>query len=130
MGVKCGHSSAFNFNRIFFILAANESVHKSLNEFEFRPDLTQTTELAALECLRIIVSTFSRSLLILSFLKLHVSRTYIIVWIIVRITATLDHRQQLAGLEHLKIPHRLIMGKVVSSRFLGCFLSDSFYIFR
>ena len=28
------------FDRIFFILAGNENMHKSLNEFEFRPDPT------------------------------------------------------------------------------------------
>ena len=28
------------FDRILFILAGNEDMHKSFDEFEFRPDLT------------------------------------------------------------------------------------------
>ena len=40
-----------------------------------------TTELAALECLKIDVSTVSRQLLILSFLNLQLMRIFII-WII------------------------------------------------
>ena len=42
--------------------------------------LLLTTELAALECLKIDVFTFSRLLLIRYILNLHVRRTYIIVW--------------------------------------------------
>ena len=34
------------FDRILFILAGNDDIHKSLREFEIRP---RTTELAALE---------------------------------------------------------------------------------
>ena len=31
----CGHSSAFNFDRIFFILGRNKDNHNILDEFEF-----------------------------------------------------------------------------------------------
>ena len=36
----CGHSSAFNFDRIFFILGSNKDSHNISDEFEFQPDLT------------------------------------------------------------------------------------------
>ena len=38
MGKLCGHSSAFIFDRIFFILAGNKGNHNSCDEFEFQPD--------------------------------------------------------------------------------------------
>ena len=41
------------FDLILFILADNEDMHKISDEFEFRPDRTLTTELAALEHLKI-----------------------------------------------------------------------------
>ena len=41
------HSSAFIFDRIFFILAGNKDIHTISEEFEIRPD--RTAELAALE---------------------------------------------------------------------------------
>ena len=36
----CGHSSAFNFDRIFFILGSNKDSHNISDEFEFHPDQT------------------------------------------------------------------------------------------
>ena len=47
MGKICQHSSAFIFDRIFFILAGNKNIHNISDEFEIRPD--RTKELAALE---------------------------------------------------------------------------------
>ena len=38
MGKCCEHSSAFIFDRIFFILAGNENIHNISDEFEIRPD--------------------------------------------------------------------------------------------
>ena len=35
------HSSAFIFDRIFFILAGNEDIHNISDEFEIRPDRTK-----------------------------------------------------------------------------------------
>ena len=40
------------FDRILFILADKDDIHKSLGEFKIRPDLTRTTELAALKRLK------------------------------------------------------------------------------
>ena len=51
-------------------------MHKSLDEFEFGPPLTM--ELAALERLKIDVTTFSPLLLIRSFSNLQVMRTCVI----------------------------------------------------
>ena len=47
MGKCCEHSSAYIFDRIFFILAGNEDSHKISDEFEMR-----TAELAAFERLK------------------------------------------------------------------------------
>ena len=41
MGKCCKHSSAFIFDRIFFILAGNETIHNISDEFEIRPDRTK-----------------------------------------------------------------------------------------
>ena len=41
-----------DIDRIFFKLAGNKDMHNIMNEFEFRPDRTTDSELAALECLR------------------------------------------------------------------------------
>ena len=38
MEKSCNHSSAFNFEWIFFILANKKDNYKSLNEFEFCQD--------------------------------------------------------------------------------------------
>ena len=40
MGESCEHSSALIFYWIFFILAENKDMHKSVDEFEFQPDPT------------------------------------------------------------------------------------------
>ena len=37
---RCLHFVSAVFDRILFILAGNEDMHKSLDEFEFRPDPT------------------------------------------------------------------------------------------
>ena len=37
----CDHSSAFIFDRIFFIHAGNEDIHNISDEFEIRPDRTK-----------------------------------------------------------------------------------------
>ena len=37
---SCEHSSSFIFDLIILILAGNEDMHDSLDEFKFRPDTT------------------------------------------------------------------------------------------
>ena len=46
MGKCCEHSSAFIFNRIFFILAGNENIHNISNEFEIRLDRTKDCDVS------------------------------------------------------------------------------------
>ena len=58
------------FDQILFVLTGNDGIYKNLAEFEVQPDLTRTTELAALECLKIDVATFFRLLFIRSVLNL------------------------------------------------------------
>ena len=86
MGKCCEHSSAFIFDRIFFILAGNENIynedmHKSSDEFEFRPDTTTITRVicpCASETLMYnVVSTLAPSFLIGSSSYLQVTRTSI-----------------------------------------------------
>ena len=55
-------------------------MQKSLDEFVFLPDLTTDYGVAALERLKINVSTCSQLLLIGSFLNLQITRKYIISW--------------------------------------------------
>ena len=84
MGKSCLHSSAFNFDRIFFVLAGNEDNHNISDEFDqIRP---RTAELAALERLkklpltyngRNVVSTLAPSFLIGFSSFLQVTRTAI-----------------------------------------------------
>ena len=47
--LSCGHSSAFIFNRIFFILAGNKDMQQVWTEFEFRQDLTKGCGVTALD---------------------------------------------------------------------------------
>ena len=46
IGKSCYHSSAFIFDRIFFILAGKEDNYKISDEFEIRPDLTTGCEIS------------------------------------------------------------------------------------
>ena len=46
---RCHHVISVDIDPIFFKLAGNKDMHNIMNEFEFRPDRTPTTELAALE---------------------------------------------------------------------------------
>ena len=55
----CCHFFSAIRDQILFILAGNNDVHKSLHEFEIRPDPIRTTELGALEHLKIDVAPFS-----------------------------------------------------------------------
>ena len=49
MGKCCVHSSAFIFDRIFFILAGNENIHNISDKFEIAKIGPRTADLAALE---------------------------------------------------------------------------------
>ena len=51
MGKKKGRHHVFStvFDRILFILAGNDNIHKSLHEFEIRPDPTTDNRVSCLE---------------------------------------------------------------------------------
>ena len=51
-GKQCLCLFSIVLDLILFIFAGNEDMHKILDEFEFRPVRTTTTELAALERLK------------------------------------------------------------------------------
>ena len=53
---RCHHVCSNVFDRIHFILAGSDDIHKSLNEFKIRP---WTTELAALERLKKVPKTYN-----------------------------------------------------------------------
>ena len=86
-----------------FILAGNEDVHKSLDEFEIRPD--QTTSFHGNRQyynLKNGVATFSRSFLIGSFSYLRVMMTYIRAWISLKFCQIRPRTTELAALKRLK----------------------------
>ena len=56
MGKCCQHSSAFIFDRIFFILAGNENLYNISDEFEIRPDRLQWKK----RCHHIFSNVFNR----------------------------------------------------------------------
>ena len=89
-----------------------------------------TMALAALERLKIDVTTFSPLLLIRSFSNLQVIRTCIISWMSSNFGQIWPPTTELAALSVGKNSHRFIMGKTKSSRFLGCFWSDTFHTCR
>ena len=58
-------------DRILFVLADNDDIHKSLNKFEIRPNPTPISELPALErpknrCCHVFSAVFHRILFILT----------------------------------------------------------------
>ena len=58
-GKFCEHSSSFIFESIILILAGNEDMHESLDEFKFWPDISATNS-------RVIASIFYRIFFILA----------------------------------------------------------------
>ena len=89
-----------------------------------------TTELADLERLKIDVTTFSRLLLIRSFLNLQVMRTYMISWISSKFDQIKPSTMQLAALDRRQvIPiYRLIIEGTSSSHFSTVFDSILFIL--
>ena len=73
-----GHSSAFNFDRIFFILCSNKDSHNISDEFEFQPDPTLDCRVICPLCEKSIfsvVATLAPSSLLGSSLFFEVTRT-------------------------------------------------------
>ena len=100
------------FDRIFFILAGNYDIHKSLHEFKIRPDPTTDNRVS---CPRAsenkipltyngenYVIRFSRLFLIGSFSYLQVMRTCIKAWMSLNLGQIPLLTMELAALERLK----------------------------
>ena len=76
------------------------------------------------------VITFSRMLLIGSFLYLQVIMTCMRAWMSSKFDRFRPPTTELAALERMKKSHRLIMGKTMSSHLLRYFYLDPFHICR
>ena len=102
----CDHSSAFNFDRIFFILAGNKNNHNISDEFEFRPDLTSdcgvSCPLVFEKSIFCIVATLAPSILIGSSSFMEETRITITSWMISNLSQIRPWTAELAALECLK----------------------------
>ena len=92
-------------------------MHESLDEFKFRPDTTTISRVicpcAPEKLLYNVVNTLAPSFLIRSFLFLQVTRTSISSGTSSKFGQIGKGTAELAALERLKNPHRLIMGKML-----------------
>ena len=102
--------------RTIFILACNNDKYKSLDESELRLDPSPTTELAALQCLKItdnVLITLVTLFLIGSSLLLQLMTTAIKSWMGSKFSKIRSGTAQLAVLENLKNSLRLIAGEML-----------------
>ena len=118
------------FNWILFIFAGNEDMHKSLDEFEIRPDGTtvpwQQIGIQWEERRHHVFSNF-----LIGFISyLQVTMIYIRAWMCSKFGEIRQWTTELAAIERLKKSNRLIMEKMASSHFLSYFSSDPFHICR
>ena len=103
MGKRCLHFFSAFLDRILFILAGNDNIHESLDEFEIRPDPT-----AGFNGNRWCydekngVSTFSQLFFIRSFSYLQVTKTCLRAWTSSNFSLIGPRTAELAALERLK----------------------------
>ena len=103
---SCEHSSLFIFDTIILILAGNEDMHESLDEFKFRPDTTTNSRVichcASEKLMYTVVNTLAPTFSSGSSSFLQVTRKTIMS----RTSSKFDHIQQwteeLAALERLE----------------------------
>ena len=112
----CGHSSEFIFHWIFFILAGNKHIYKTLNEFEFLPD--STTDFGVIcpwaqKSTYYLVATLAPSFLIGSSSFFRVSRKTIKFGQNSNFGQIGPRAVKLAALERLENAHRLITGGIL-----------------
>ena len=92
-------------------------MHKSLDEFKFRPDTDTNTRVicpcASEKLLYNVVTTLAPSFLIGSSSYLQVTRTSIKSWTSLKFGQIGPRTVELAALERLDNPHRLIMGEIL-----------------
>ena len=115
--ICCDLSSAFNFKWIFFILAGNKVNHKSLDGYEFRQDsitdLGVSCPWVSEKSMNNVVTTLGPSFLIGSSSFLQVTRTTIKSVMGSKFGQIIPLTVELAALERLGNPHRLIMGDLL-----------------
>ena len=94
------------FELIFLILAGNDDMHKSLDEFKFRPDTTTNFRVicpcASEKLMFNVVSTLAPSFLIGSSSYLQVTRTFRTPQTSSKICQIGPRTAELAALEHLE----------------------------
>ena len=100
------NTSSFIFDSIILILAGNEDLHESLDEFKFPPDTDTETRVicpcASEKLLYNVVSTLAPSFLIGSSSYLQVRRTSIISWTGSKFGQIGPRTAELAALERLE----------------------------
>ena len=108
-----------SFLQMIFILADDEDMHKSLDEFKFRPDTTTISRVicpcASDKLMSNVVNTLGPSFLIGSSSFLQVMGTIIKSWKRTKFDQILLWTAELAALERLENPHRLIMENLVNT---------------
>ena len=100
------NTSSFIFESIILILAGNEDMHESLDEFKFQPDTTTNSRVicpcASEKLMYIVVSTLGPSFLIRSSSFLQVKRTTITSWTSSKFGQIGPKTVELAALERLE----------------------------
>ena len=100
----CPLLSAFIFEWSILFLQVTRTTIKAWMSLNFRQIQQLIAELAALECLKIYISSFSRLLSIRSFLKLQITRECILSLIYYNFGQVEPQTSELVALEHLDIP--------------------------
>ena len=102
---------------INLILAGNDDMDESLDEFKFRPDTTTNTRVicpcTSEKVMYNVVSTLAPSFLIRSSSYLQVMRTSITSRTSSKFRQIGQRTAELAALSFWKNPHRLIMGEIL-----------------
>ena len=116
MGKCCLHASSFNFDWIIIKVAGNQDRHKSLDEFDFGLDQTTHFVLEWWKCytfeLEYLRGQLANLYQILCVASLGLEKGWIMFW------GRLDKNP---GVHGNRKPPLLIMRKMVSPPFLGCF---------
>ena len=113
MGKRCCHFFSAILDRIYFILTGNDHIHERLDEFEIWPDPTTGFHGNRYGYNgKNGVATFSLLFFIRSFSYLQVMMTCMRAWMSSNCCQIRILTAELAALERLKKPHRLIMGKL------------------
>ena len=129
MGIWCLHASSFIFERIIIKVAGNQDRHKSLVEFDFGPN--QTTHFGVTCPWVTKISHFWTWISLKPVGQSWSNFMCSIIGVGERLHKSLGQiGSKLLFSMATESPHWLIMGKMMSPPFLGCFWSDPFYTCR